>query len=111
MKIIINRRRRATIIQKVKNKIKITENDVKRQVKDYLSIKGWYNFPILQGLGSFNGIPDRIAIKNGRTIYLEIKRPKGKQSPGQIEFEWNITNQKGEYYLIDNLDDLIKILG
>jgi len=110
MKIIINRRRRATIIQKVKNKIKITENDVKRQVKDYLSIKGWYHFPILQGLGSFKGIPDRIAIKDGRTIYLEVKKPTRKQSPEQIEFEENITRQKGEYYLIDCLEDLIKVI-
>ena len=110
MKIIINQRRRATIIQKVKNKIKITENDVKRQVKDYLSIKGWFWFYNLQGLGSYDGIPDFIAIKNGRTIYLEAKKPGGKQSPGQIEFEWNITHQNGEYYLIKSLEDLIEVM-
>lgn len=97
--------------RKLRLKFKISENDIKLQVKQYLSLKGWYHFPILQGLGSFDGIPDRIAIKNGRTIYLEMKKPGGKQSPAQIEFEWNITNQKGEYFLIDNLDELIKIIG
>ncbi len=92
-------------------KFKLSENDIKTQVKQYLDLRGWYHFPILQGLGSFDGIPDRIAIKNGRTLYLEIKKPGGKQSPGQVDFERNIKFQKGEYYLIDDLDSLIKIIG
>lgn len=92
-------------------KIKITEKDIKAQIKDYLTIMKWFWWPNLQGLGSYDGIPDFIAIKNGRTIYLEAKRPGGKQSPGQIEFEWNIKNQKGEYYLIDCLEDLIEAIG
>lgn len=97
--------------RKLRFKFKISENDIKLQCKQYLSLRGWFHFPILQGLGSFDGIPDRIAIKNGRTIYLEVKKPGGKQSPSQVEFEGNIKYQKGEYYLIDNLDDLIKIIG
>ena len=97
--------------RKLRFKFKISENDVKAQIKDYLTLKGWFWFYNLQGLGSYEGIPDFIAIKNGRTIYLEAKKPGGTQSPGQIEFEWNITYQKGEYYLIDCLEDLIKIIG
>ena len=92
-------------------KFELSENDIKIQVKQYLDLRGWFNFYILQGLGSFNGIPDRIAIKDGRTLYLEIKKPGGTQSPAQIDFERNIKFQKGEYYLIDDLDSLIKIIG
>ena len=97
--------------RKLRLKIKISENDIKLQVKQYLSLKGWFHFPILQGLGAYKGIPDRIAIKNSRTIYLEVKKPGGTLSPDQIDFEKNIIYQKGEYFLIDNLDDLIKIIG
>jgi len=97
--------------RKLRFKFKISENDVKAQIKDYLNIKGWFWFYNLQGLGSYDGIPDFIAIKNGRTIYLEAKKPGGKQSLGQIDFERNIKYQKGEYYLIDCLEDLIKIIG
>ena len=96
--------------RKLRFKFKISENDVKAQIKDYLTIKGWFWFYNLQGLGSYDGIPDFIAIKNGRTIYLEAKKPGGKQSPGQIEFEWNITHQKGEYYLIRCIEDLIEAI-
>jgi len=97
--------------RKLRFKFKISENDVKSLIKDYLTVKGWFWFYNLQGLGSYDGIPDFIAIKNGRTIYLEAKKPGGIQSPGQIDFERNITYQKGEYYLIDCLEDLIKIIG
>ena len=97
--------------RKLRFKFKISENDIKVLIKDYLTIKSWFWFYNLQGLGSYDGIPDFIAIKNGRTIYLEAKKPGGTQSPGQTEFERNITYQKGEYYLIDCLEDLIKIIG
>jgi len=100
------------IIMKRKNrlKIKISENDVKRQVKDYLNLKGYFHFHILQGLGAYRGIPDIIAIKNNRVLFLEIKRPGGKQSDYQKQFQANIEGQGGEYYIIKSLQDLIKVI-
>jgi Holliday junction resolvase len=96
---------------KVKSKVlnrKITENDVKRVVKDYLSAKGFFHFHILQGLGSYKGIPDMVAIKKGRVLFLEIKKPTGKQSEHQKEFQQNIEYQGGEYILVRCLEDLIE---
>jgi len=93
-------------------KIKITENDVKKQVKQYLSLKGYFHFHILQGLGAYKGIPDIIAIKNNRVLFLEIKKPVGwKHSDPQKQFQKDIREHNGEYYLIRNLDELIKIIG
>jgi len=92
-------------------KYKITEKDIKKQVKEYLNLDGWFNFHILQGLGSFLGIPDRIAIKGGRVLFLEIKKPGGKLSPGQIIFRDMILSHGGEYYMIDDLDRLIEVLN
>jgi len=97
--------------RKIRNKIKISETDIKRQIKEYLDIMGWFNFPILQGIASYKGIPDRIAIKEGRILFLEIKIPKGKLSKWQQEFQTNIDNAGGEYYVVHNLDELIKVLG
>ena len=85
-----------------------TENQIKAQVKDYLNIKGWFHFHVLQGLGSYPGIPDIIAIKDNRVLFLEIKKPTGKQSQYQKDFENNITRQGGEYVLVRCLEDLIK---
>jgi len=96
--------------RKLRRKIKISENDVKRQVKDYLTLKGYFHFPILQGLGAYKGIPDIIAIKNNRVLFLEIKRPGGKQSDYQKQFQANIEGQGGEYYVVKSLEDLVKII-
>ncbi|MCK4297762.1 MAG: hypothetical protein KAX28_14035 [Candidatus Marinimicrobia bacterium] len=96
--------------RKLRLKIKISENDIKRQIKDYLSLKRYFHFHILQGLGAYKGIPDIIAIKNNRVLFLEIKRLTGKQSDYQKQFQVDIEGQGGEYYLIKSLEDLIKII-
>jgi hypothetical protein len=92
-------------------KIRITEADIKNQVKDYLSLKGYFHFPILQGLGAYKGIPDRIAIKDGRVLFLEIKKPVGwKQSDDQKDFQADIERSSGEYVLIRCLEDLMRVI-
>lgn len=85
-----------------------TENEIKKLVKDYLDIKGWFHFYNLQGMGAFKGVPDIIAIKAGRVLFIEAKRPArgAKQSPAQIEFQRNIEYQGGEYVLVDCLEKL-----
>ena len=91
-------------------KLKITENDVKNQVKDYLNIKGYFHFPLTAGMGSYPGLPDRIAIKNGRTLYIECKRPGGKQSVNQLAFQGDIWAKGGHYILVKCLEDMIEAI-
>ena len=88
----------------------ISENLVKRQVKDYLDLKGYFHFYLLAGIGAFLGAPDIIAIKNNRVLFLEIKRSGGKQSEHQRKFQLNIEGQGGEYYIVEKLEDLIQII-
>lgn len=97
-------------MRKYRLKFEISENDIKRQVKNYLNIKGWFNFHILQGIGAFKGIPDRIAIKNGRVILLEIKKPGGKLSEHQQRFKESMERAGGEYYVVRSLEEIMKIL-
>lgn len=101
---------KGTINMKVKQyKLKASEADVKQLTWDYLQIKGWFIFPILQGLGCYKGISDYIAIKAGRTVYVETKSPAGKQRPEQINFQAEIEAKGGEYFLVDCYEDLVKI--
>ncbi len=86
---------------------KITpETSEKSAVKDWLSLNGWFNVPFMAGLGAYPGLPDRMAIKNGRVVLLEVKAPGGRQSERQIEFEadWNAS---GGEYVCGTLDDII----
>ena len=88
-------------------KIKLTETDIKRMLKDYLDIKGWFNFHLMAGMGSYKGAPDMIAIKDGRVLFIEAKRQNGKQSEYQKDFQKVIELSGGEYVLAKSIDDLI----
>lgn len=93
-------------------KLKITEKDVRRVCRDYLRIKGWFVFHLLQGLGCYPGLTDLVAIKNGRILFIEIKRPgKSVQSERQKKFQADIKAYGGEYYLVKCLEDLVEIIG
>ncbi|MCJ7790569.1 MAG: hypothetical protein MUP69_10435 [Candidatus Atribacteria bacterium] len=97
--------------RKFRMKIKVTENDIKSQVKDYLNLRRYFHFPLTAGMGSYSGLPDRIAIKNGKVYFIESKKPiGGKQSDDQIKFQKNIENEKGKYIMVKCLEDLIKVL-
>ena len=97
---------------RIKNKRKVTpETSLKGAVKDWLNWNKWFHFPLMQGLASYPGLPDRIAIKKGFIFFIEVKSEKGKQSSHQRTFQANLENQHGNYILVRNLDDLIKWLG
>ena len=85
------------------------ETDLKHGVKDYLAIMGIYSVPLLQGLGSAKGLPDRIMHFKGRAVYLEVKSSKGKLSPYQLAFQSQCEVDKIEYHVIRSLDDIIDI--
>ena len=90
-------------------KPKILEADIKKLTRDYMQIKGWFIFPILQSMGCYDGISDFIAVKAGRVVFIETKSPAGKQRPAQIEFQAMVEAKGGEYFLVDCYEDLVKI--
>jgi len=86
--------------------VKVTETDIRRQIQDYLRIRGWFVFYILQGLGAYKGIPDLIAVKNGRVLFIELKTARGRQSDYQKQFPADLEAAGGEYVLCRGVDDL-----
>ena len=84
------------------------ETAVKQQVKHYLRLKNWLVFHHLAGLGCYPGISDFTAIKEGRTVWVEVKTDKGKQSERQVEFQALIEGHGGEYIVIRSLEDAIR---
>lgn len=86
--------------------VKVTEKHIKKQIKDYLNCQGWFNFPVMQGMGSYPGISDRIAIKDGIVLFIEIKRPNGKLSEHQKRFKHEVEYHCGNYIVVRDVDDL-----
>ena len=88
-------------------KPKITETDIRRQVRDYLRIKGWFCFHVLQGgVGVYRGITDLIAAKDGRVLFIELKTARGRQSEHQKKFQADLEAAGGEYVLCRGVDEL-----
>lgn len=85
------------------------ETAIKKQIKDYLKIKGWFCFYNLQGLGAYHGVPDLTAIKNGRVIQIEVKTKTGRQSKGQIQFQRDWQFFGGEYVVARSYEDFLKM--
>lgn len=68
--------------------------------------KGFYRS---MGKYAVAGFPDIWLIKDGQFIGIEVKRPGGKQSEGQIEFERRCKEAGGQYYVATSIDDIVKL--
>lgn len=86
---------------------KLTESDIQRQIRDYLQWHGWFVVKIHQSLGSYKGIADLYAIKNGRSVWIEVKTPRGRQSEHQRQFEVDIKARGGEYMVARCVEDVM----
>ena len=90
-------------------KKKLTETDIRKQIKEYLQWNGWFVFYHLQGLGCYPGLPDLEAIKNGKTVYIEVKKQNGRQNQKQKMFQENIERHGGVYEVARSLEDAQRI--
>lgn len=97
----------------------MAERDVIRAVLDYLAWKkvlAWRNqsgiifisrngknYAVRQGV---NGVPDIVALQNGKVYGLECKDAKGKQSDEQKQFQKRWEQQGGLYAIIRSVEDV-----
>ena len=82
------------------------ESEIRAQVRDYLRWKGWLVYYQLQGLGCYPGLSDLVAIKNGRTVHVELKTRTGKQGEKQVEFQADLEAAGGEYRVVRGIEDV-----
>lgn len=88
-----------------------TETLIRRNVTAALRLAGWAVFYIFQGLGSYKGISDLIAVRNGEVVFVEVKTETGRQSEYQKQFERIITDHGGKYYLARSTADIAELLN
>jgi hypothetical protein len=91
--------------------MKTTETGLKQGFKDLLAVYGIFNFPILQGIGAYKGIPDRIVHVNGKVHYIEFKKVKGKLSEHQLAFKAQCEADGIDYHVIRSLDEAIELVN
>jgi len=60
-----------------------------------------------QTMGVRKGCSDLIVVLKGKVLFIEMKTPKGKQSPEQIDFQRSVEAMGYEYYVVRSLDEFI----
>ena len=61
---------------------------------------------------TLRGMPDLIVLMpNGRTAFLEVKRPKGRPSPQQLEVHERLRALGHEVYIVHSAEEAITYLG
>ena len=84
------------------------EAKLEAAVKKWADEKGWYCRKFTSP--SNRAVPDRLFLKEGRVVFIELKAPGRKPTKAQeMELQW-IREHGGEAYWADNLDDVKTIL-
>lgn len=67
-----------------------------RAIREYLSWKGAFVWPVVQGMGTYPGVADIVGVlKGGRIIAVEVKTGKGQLTGKQRAFLDNIEERGG----------------
>lgn len=89
----------------------LTETEIQNQIREHLRWAGWFVIRHQQGLGCHKGLSDLTAIRDGRTVYIEVKRPNGVLSEYQEEFQRQIEAHGGTYIVARSVDDVAGLCG
>jgi Holliday junction resolvase len=84
------------------------ESDIQAAIKEYLQWTGWFCVKIHQSLGSYRGIADLYALKDGVHLWIEVKTPRGRLSKHQERFRDDIVSHGGTYIVARSIEDVIR---
>ena len=93
-----------------KNRLKVTEADITKQIRDYLELKRIFHWKVFQTLGSTPGVSDIIGIHKGKFLAIEVKTEKGILTENQLNFLANVKFNGGIALVARCLEDVIKNL-
>lgn len=77
------------------------EAPIQKKVKDNLTLQGWLVVKCIQM--SLNGWPDLQAHKNGRTIFVECKRPGKEPDELQLYRHCQLRKVGFDVYIINDI--------
>lgn len=104
------------------------ESDIQRDICDWLHSKDFFfwrqnNIPVFGASGdghrryrampkySLKGLPDIVVLYNGHYIALEVKRPKAKQTPEQLEIEKKTVDNGGLYFVVTSIEEASVVMN
>jgi Holliday junction resolvase len=82
----------------------VTEAKIQSQIIAHLEKKGYYVVKIIQT--NKNGWPDLQALKNGKIVFIEVKKDKGKVSELQKYRHKELSNFGFKTIIAHNINEL-----
>ena len=98
--------------------MKISEHHIEQAILEWLTNQGWFAVKFKDQTATVNGkhvasskfqvrgVSDIVAIKDGITIWFEVKTDSGIQSPWQAQFQDNVTAHGGLYAVVRSITDV-----
>jgi len=87
----------------------LKESEIQAQIRDFLRYQGFFVYKNHQTLGSYPGVADLTAIRNGKVYWIEVKRPKtGRLSEAQRMFAQAIKNHGGNFFVATGVEDVVE---
>ena len=84
-----------------------TEAQIQRAMLVKLEKLGWYVIKLIQT--NKNGIPDLLCHKDGRTVYIEVKRPGYKPATMQTFRMKQLEDAGMETFVMSDISELDKL--
>jgi Holliday junction resolvase len=83
----------------------MTEQQIQKKITDQLTNDGWFVVKLMKT--SINGIPDLMALKNGTTKFIEVKKPRGVISEIQKYRIKQLRKQGFDAVVMDGINSII----
>ena len=100
----------ASTYKLVNGNLPTPETKIKKLVKEFLILGGWFVRHNMQRRWSYKGMPDIIVTHHGITLEIEFKSKTGKQSPDQIRYQADLEEHGGHYVLARSFEDIAEYL-
>jgi hypothetical protein len=77
----------------------MTESQIQKKISDYYSANGWVVVKLMKT--NWNGCPDLMLLKDGRTFFIEVKTQTGVMSKLQAYRHKELRKQGFDVFVID----------
>ena len=84
------------------------ESEIEGPAHDYAKSRGWFAEKIMRT--GRRGFPDHVFVRLGRVIFVEFKRPNEEPRRQQLIRHRELRDHGAEVFVVDNLDEAMRIL-
>jgi len=86
----------------------IRESSIEKTIVARAKARGWWSCKFTSP--AMAGVPDRMFIRDGRVVYIEIKRPGNKPTPLQAKRMADMRTHGAEVHWVDSVEAADAIL-